>query len=177
MKLSQNFEIVLLIIFSSISSFAQISIGVHHRGAPHLFEIYHDRKLSNLRAAMTFYAFQDDSLRIKYVECSYVLISINDTSKTMVANAHYCYTIDESIKNVSITDSVISFEMNDDIFCPKCVTQFVLKKKKTKDWFIYEIHGTGTFINGLNDESVTTEWKQVESINLPYHTLVPYSLD
>ena len=169
-----KFKIVTLVLFQC-SLLAQSSKPSHHFSAPYLFEIYQNGKLSNYRSSMTFSAYRDDNNGIEYVECKYVLIVTNDESKTLEATAHAFSTTDGTITNVALADSVVSFEMHDDIFSPECSIQFVCDKRLDK--VRYTIHGIGTCANKLSSGSTMTEWRQVRSIHLPYNTLVRYSLE
>ena len=163
-------KILFLISLPLSSSAAQSSRPVHHFSAPYLFEIYHNGQLSDYRTSMTFSAYRDVEKQIEFVECKYVLITIDDSSKTIEANAYAFSTTDGTINNVAIDDSVVSFTIYDDFFSPECGTQFVCDKRKDK--IHYDIHGIGICSNKLGEGSTTTEWKQVESIHLPYNELV-----
>ena len=160
---------LLLLLITVWPSYGRTSDPVFHTAGQILFEIVENGAVSKKRVSLDLRAGKKDGNQ--WAECLITIITRDDKNKRMEFNAYYASTDQATIRNLNISPKAVSFDMMPFPLAPDRPLKFVATREHEAS-YVYQANAVGLWKGKFKEaELVKTEWRQVQSIALPFSTI------
>ncbi len=143
----------------------QSSSQFSHFFAGYVFEVYEDDSLSSKLVSMTI-DFQAEPGESIAGHCYIVFVLKNESTQSISLEAHTASTSDKTLEVVSLDRNRVVFDASVSRLLSD--RQIRISCEKINNQGQYKVLATGLWPNVFSPTSTKIEWKQRESIVLPY---------